>query len=143
MPFVSVTRLHIASFWSYPGFLVYTLASSRQVRRAPGFMTGWLSNDSERAFWTSTVWQSADAMRAFRNSGVHLKAMPKLLRWCDEASFAHWEQEAGTPPEPDVAYDRLAREGKLSKVSAPSRRHQAGEKVGKVKPRRGQALRPR
>jgi hypothetical protein len=138
-----VTRLHIASVWSYPGFLIYTLASSRQVRRAPGFVTGWLTNDSEWGFWTSTVWQSADAMRAFRNSGAHLKAMPKLLRWCDEASFAHWEQEADTPPAPDVAYDRLAREGKLSKVAAPSARQQAGEKVGRVKPRPGQILRPR
>jgi hypothetical protein len=143
MPFVSVTRLHLASVWSFPGFLVYTLASSRQARRSPGFITGWLTNDSEWAFWTSTVWQSADAMRAFRNSGVHRKAMPKLLHWCDEASFAHWEQATDIPPVPDVAYDRLAREGKLSKVAAPSARHQAGERVGRVKPRPGQTLRSR
>ena len=143
MPFVSVTRLHLASVWSFPGFLIYAQASSRQARRSPGFITGWLTNDSEWAFWTSTVWQSADAMRAFRNSGVHLKAMPKLLHWCDEASFTHWEQEADTPPGPDVAYDRLAREGKLSKVAVPSARHHAGEKVGRVKPRPGQTLRPR
>jgi heme-degrading monooxygenase HmoA len=143
VPFVSVTRLHLASVWSFPGFLIYTLASSRQARRSPGFITGWLTNDSEWGFWTSTVWQSADAMRAFRNSGVHLKAMPKLLHWCDEASFAHWEQAADTPPGPDVAYERLAREGKLSKVAAPSARHQAGEKVGRVKPRPGQTLRSR
>ena len=143
MPFVSVTRLHLASVWSFPGFLIYTLASSRQVRRSPGYITGWVTNDSEWAFWTSTVWQSADAMRAFRNNAVHLKAMPKLRHWCDEASFAHWEQEADTPPAPDVAYERLAREGKLSKVAAPSARHQAGERVGRVKPRPGQTLRPR
>jgi hypothetical protein len=143
MPFVSVTRLHLASVWSFPGFLIYTLSSSRQARRSPGFITGWFTNDSEWAFWTSTVWQSAEAMRAFRNSGVHLKAMPKLLHWCDEASFAHWEQAADIPPGPEVAYDRLAREGKLSKVAAPSARQQAGEKVGRVKPRPGQTLRPR
>ena len=137
-----MTRLHLGSVWSFPRFLYYALACSRQARRSAGFITGWLSNDAERSFWTSTVWQSADAMRAFRNSGVHLKAMPKLLRWCDEASFAHWEQEADTPPGPDAAYDRLAREGKLSKVAAPSARHQAGEKVGRVKPRPGQTLRP-
>jgi hypothetical protein len=140
MPLVSVTRLHLASVWSFPGFLIYTLASSRQARRSPGFITGWVTNDSEWAFWTSTVWESADAMRAFRNSGVHLKAMPKLLRWCDEASFAHWEQEADTPPVPGIAYDRLAREGKLSKVAAPSARQQAGEKVGPARPRPGQRL---
>jgi len=142
MPVVSVTRLHLGSVWSLPGFLVYTLASWRQVRRSPGFITGWLTNDSERAFWTSTVWRSADAMRAYRNSGAHVKAMPKLRRWCDEASFVHWEQGEDTAPAPGVAYDRLAREGKLSKVSAPSARQEAGETVGRVKPPPGQRLTP-
>ncbi len=142
VPIVSVTRLHLASFWSFPGFLRYTLASSKQARRSPGFITGWLSTDSEWAFWTSTIWESADAMRAFRNSGIHLKAMPRLLRWCDEASFAHWEQADAAAPDADTAYQRLARDGKLSKVNAPSARQQAGEKVGRVKPRPGQKLAP-
>ena len=143
VPIVSVTRLHLASLWYFPGFLRYALASSKQARRSPGFITGWLSNDSEWAFWTSTVWESAEAMRAFRNSGLHMKAMPKLLRWCDEASFAHWEQADTAAPDADIAYQRLAREGKLSKVNAPSARQQAGEKVGRVKPRAAQQLRPR
>jgi hypothetical protein len=142
VPFVSVTRLHLASFWSFPGFLRYALASSKQARRSPGFITGWLSNDSEWAFWTSTVWDSADAMRAYRNSGIHLKAMPKLLRWCDEASFAHWEQAHTAVPDADTAYQRLARDGKLSKVNAPSARQRAGETIGRVKPRPGQKLTP-
>ena len=143
MPVVSVTRLHLGSIWSFPRFLFYALACSRQARRSPGFITGWLSNDAERSFWTSTVWQSADAMRAYRNSGVHMKAMPKLLRWCDEASFVHWDQQEEIAPAPDVAYDRLAREGKLSKVNAPSARQRAAEKVGAVKPRSLQRLTPR
>jgi hypothetical protein len=143
MPVVSVTRLHLASLRSFPAFLVYTLRSWRQVRRSPGFLTGWLSNDSERAFWTLTVWRSADAMRAFRNSGAHLKAMPKLLRWCDEAAFVHWEQPGESAPDPSLAYEWLEREGKLSKVDTPSARQQAGKRVGGAKPRVGQRLSPR
>jgi hypothetical protein len=125
----------------FPGFLRYTLGSSKQARRSPGFITGWLSTDSEWAFWTSTVWESADAMRAFRNSGIHMKAMPKLLRWCNEASFVHWEQAEAAVPDADIAYQRLAGEGKLSKVNAPSARQRSGEKVGRMKPRVGQQLR--
>jgi uncharacterized protein DUF3291 len=140
MPFVSVTRLHLASRWFFPMFLFYALPSSKQARRSPGFLTGWVSNDGEFAFWTSTVWESLEAMRRFRNSGVHMKAMPKLLRWCDEASFVHWEQPEASAPTIDVAFDRLSREGKVSKVNKPSARHQAGRTVSDVKPRATQPL---
>jgi hypothetical protein len=140
MPFVSVTRLHLASRWFFPQFLFYALASSKRARRSPGFLTGWVSNDGEFAFWTSTVWESLEAMRGFRNGGVHLKAMPKLLRWCDEASYVHWEQREASAPTVDVAFDRLSREGKVSKVNKPSARHQAGQTVSDVRPRATQQL---
>jgi heme-degrading monooxygenase HmoA len=133
MAVVSVTRLHLASIVSFPRFFYYAIASSQQTRRSPGFITGWLSTDSEWSFWTATVWESSAAMRAYRNSGVHMQAMPKLLRWCDEATFVHWEQADGYAPTSDVAYDRLAREGTLSKVNAPSARQKAGDTVGRGK----------
>jgi len=140
MPFVSVTRLHLASRWFFPPFVFYALSSSKQARRSPGFRTGWTSNDGEFGFWTSTVWDSLEAMRAFRNSGVHRRAMPKLLRWCDEASFVHWEQPEAIAPDIDRAFDRLSREGKVSKVHKPTARHQAGYTVSDVMPRALQQL---
>ena len=114
MPFVSVTRLHLASRWSFPRFVFYALASSKQARRSPGFLTGWTSDDGQFGFWTATVWESLEAVRAFRNSGVHMRAMPKLLRWCDEASFVHWEQPEASAPGIDAAFDRLSRDGRTS-----------------------------
>jgi len=140
MPFVSVTRLHLASRWFFPQFLFYALASSKHARRSPGFLTGWVSNDGQSSFWTSTVWESLEAMRAFRNSGAHRKAMPKLLHWCDEASYIHWEQSEASAPDLDAAFDRLSREGKTSKVNKPSARHQAGHTVSDVRPRAMQQL---
>lgn len=140
MPFVSVTRLHLASRWFFPLFLFYALASSKQARRSPGFLTGWVSNDAEFGFWTSTVWDRLEAMRAFRNSGVHMKAMPRLLRWCDEASFVHWEQPEAVAPDIDAAFGRLSREGKTSKVNKPSPRHLAGHTVSDARPRAMQHL---
>ena len=134
MPFVSVTRLHLASRWFFPQFVFYALASSKQARRSPGFLAGWTSSDGHLGFWTSTVWDSLETMRGFRNSGVHMKAMPKLLRWCDEASFVHWEQPAASAPDVDAAFARLSREGKLSKVHKPSARHQAGHTVSDARP---------
>jgi hypothetical protein len=140
MPFVSVTRLHLVSRWYFPQFLFYALSSSKQARRSSGFLTGWTSNDGEWGFWTSTVWDSLEAMRAFRNSGVHMKAMPKLLGWCDEASFVHWEQPDVSAPDVNAAFDRLSRDGKLSKVHKPSARQQAGHTVADARPRATQQL---
>jgi len=143
VPFVSVTRLHLASLFSFPVFFYYALASGRQASRSAGFRGGWLSRDAESGFWTVTVWDSPEAMRGFRNSGIHMRAMPKLLRWCDEASYAHFEQPEDTVPDGAVAYERLRQDGKISKVVKPSPLQQRGATVGKTTPPRGQILKPR
>ena len=140
---VSVTRLHLMSLWSFPPFFWHAMASARQIRRAPGFIGGWLGSEDAYGQWTATVWESEGAMRAYRNSDAHLKAMPRLLHWCDEASFTHWEQDAATVPTGDVAYGRMAEGGRLSKVATPSPRHQAGTPVAGKRPRPGPLLRPR
>ena len=92
VPLVSITRLHLAGRWRFPQFLFHSLRSIAQARRTPGYLGGWTSNDAENGFWTATVWENAAAMRAFRNSGAHLKAMPKLLHLSDQAAFTHFEQ---------------------------------------------------
>jgi len=143
VPIVSVTRLHLASRWNFPQFIFYSLRSIAQARRSGGYMGGWTSNDGENGFWTSTVWESLNAMRAFRNSGAHLRAMPKLLHWCDQAAFTHFEQGGTEAPTPDAAYERLLRDGKMSKVNAPSAQHLAGETVGRNKPRPPQRWAPK
>lgn len=127
MAFVSVTRLRLRSFRFLLPFLVSTTQSRRQVRRAPGFVEGRMSIEFPRAFWTVTVWESRDAMREFRNTAAHLRAMPRLLAWCDEGSYANWEQPVPEAPPLDVAHQRLRTEGHVSKVNHPSPTHAAGK----------------
>ena len=143
MPFVSVTRLRLRSFRFLPQFVYYTLRSTVQLQRAPGFLQGWLGNEFPFCFWTATTWTSQDAMRRFRNGSPHLEAMKKLLHWCDEASFAHWEQPEPDVAGPDTAFRRIATEGKISKVLHPSPRHAAGHTAGTAPPRIGRQVRPR
>lgn len=66
-------------------------------------------------------------MRAFRRSGAHLKAMPKLLDWCDEAAVATMSESADAPPAPAEAARLLAAEGRMSKVRSPSPAQARGE----------------
>jgi hypothetical protein len=55
--------------------------------------------------------------------GAHLKAMPKLMEWCDEASVVHWTQEGSTPPSWEEADRRMRTQGRPSKVRYPSADH--------------------
>jgi hypothetical protein len=142
MSVVAVTRLRLRSFRFLPVFIIFAIRSAQQARGARGYRGGWASSEWPFGFWTATVWDSPEAMRAFRNGGVHLRAMPKVLHWCDEASFVHWEQEDAQPPDPAAAYERLSRDGKLSKVLQPSLRHRAGRSVGDLLPRRGGPMPP-
>ena len=123
MAFVSITRLRIRSLRFMPMFLFDTLRTLSQVKRAGGFLGGSLLGDRDRTFWTATLWAQQTDMRAYMASGAHLKAMPKLLNWCDEASVVHWTQDAELLPSWQDADARMRAEGRPSKVRKPSATH--------------------
>jgi hypothetical protein len=125
MPSVSVTRLRVRKWRYLPSFVLWSLRSAQQARRAPGNMGVWLLSDRSNTFWTKTVWHDDAAMRAFMLSDPHKSAMPKLLEWCDEASLVRWSQADASPPSWDEAHRRLQLEGRQSKVNHPSDAHRA------------------
>lgn len=143
MAFISVTRLRIRSLRFLPAFLFYAIRTNRQVRRARGYREGWLGREGTFGFWTATAWDSPEAMRTFRNSPPHLTAMGKLLDWCDEASFANWEQAGAAAPDAETAFRRLRDEGRVSKVRHPTGRHEAGRTVGDARPKPSPPLGPK
>lgn len=124
MRFVSVTRLRIRKWRYLPAFFYFTLLSFLQARRAVGNLGTSITRDAHAVFWTITMWRDEPSMRAFRNHGAHLRVMPKLRHWCDEATYAHWQQESDEPPELDLAFERI-REGIVSRVEYPSPDHAA------------------
>ncbi|HKQ03834.1 MAG TPA: antibiotic biosynthesis monooxygenase [Blastocatellia bacterium] len=124
MPLISVTRLRVRSLFYLPQFGWQALATARQAERAPGFMCGRLVREARNTFWTVTAWKDAAAMKAYRDSGAHRKVMPRLLKWCDEASTVHWEQGGAALPTWAEAHRRMEAEGRPSKVSNPSEAHQ-------------------
>ena len=141
--FVSVTRLRLRRWWSLPAFAVYTWRANRQVVRAAGFAGGRLAAEPRLAFWTITVWADEAAMKRYRNGGAHLKAMPRLSGWCDEAAYAHWTTDDPAVPTVAEGFVRLRDAGKLSKVRRPSAAHAAGRTTGRTAPPlAGGTLRP-
>ena len=127
MPFVSITRLRVRRWRYLPGFLLYALASTLQARRASGNLAVSVLNDADFAFWTRSMWTDEAAMRAFMRSGAHRRVMPRLIDWCDEASVAHWIQDAAELPPWPEAHRRLQTEGRRSRVRVPSGRQQRFE----------------
>jgi hypothetical protein len=120
MPVVGVTRLHIHSILRAPRFFWHIRKTSRQARRAPGFLGGRLANEGLTGFWTVTVWTDGAAMREYLRARPHRAAMPKLRVWCDEASVAHWEQDTEKLPTAAEALNHMVNQGRLSKVNRPS-----------------------
>ena len=121
--FVSVTRLRLRKLRFLPMFIYFAFLSARQARKTPGCLFAATIRDARLAFWTLTVWSDEKGMRSFRNSGVHLTVMPKLAKWCDEATYIHWQQENSESPRLSEAHARLVASGTVSKVLHPSLAH--------------------
>ena len=120
MPFVSITRLRVRSWRYLPRFVIHSFRVARQAKLAAGSLAVSILRDANLAFWTRTVWSEERAMRSFMLSGAHRKVMSRLAEWCDEASFAHWVQDAVEPPSWPEACRRMQQEGRRSKVNHPS-----------------------
>ncbi len=121
--FVSITRLRVRSWRFLPAFFLHTGGVIAQARKAAGFGGGALLRDRQRTFWTMTLWHDEQGMRHFLTSGAHLKVMPRLLDWCDEASVVHWWQASADMPGWAEAERRMRAEGRISKVRNPSPDH--------------------
>ena len=109
MPFVSVTRLRVRSRRYVPGFLIQSLRSALQAKRAAGNLAVSVLRDADRAFWTRTVWLDEAAMRSFMQSGVHRRVMVRLPEWCDEVALVHWVQSRRTAVLAGSAWAHAAR----------------------------------
>ena len=120
MPFVSITRLRIRSWWYVPPFLAHALRSAWQAKTTQANFAVSLLADRGRVYWTRTIWNDEAAMRSFRLSSAHGKVMPHILEWCDEASVVHWTQESHDPPSWAEAHRRTHQDGRRSRVNHPS-----------------------
>ncbi len=124
MYFVSATRLKLKSGFYLPGFMLANQASIKQLCITDGFVSGKELMDKNFTFWTLTLWEKDGDMKSFRNSPAHRKAMQKLPDWCNEATYSHWLQEEPILPKWNRVYERMLKDGIVSKVRNASPQHQ-------------------
>ncbi|MEO8020083.1 MAG: DUF3291 domain-containing protein [Pseudomonadota bacterium] len=126
MPVVSITRLHLRSFFYLFPFALRAAASSKQAMRSAG-CRGLVSRKTRGlAFWTLTLWDDEKSLKAFLMASPHREAMPKLAGWCDEACVTHWTQDEASMPDWASATQRLRDNGRLVRVAHPSEAHRNG-----------------
>lgn len=142
MAFVSVTRVRPRSLRFLLVVIQHTWRSRAQLRGTRGFIGGYLASGPRFGMWTVTVWEDEQAMRQYRDTGAHLKAMPRLVDACAEASMVHWTTDDRSIPSPQIIAEKM-REGRTSRLRHPNAAHSAGNPWpdGKV-PYKGPALHP-
>jgi hypothetical protein len=121
--FLSLTRLKLRSLIFLLPFLIYNTRVAFQVSKSAGFIKGKLLFDTHLTFWTLTTWQDQKSMNTFRTTGVHLKVMPKLSKWCNEACVTHRDQTEEDIPTWEEAYEILNAEGHFTSLKCPSDLH--------------------
>lgn len=130
MALISVTRLRLRSPRYLLPFFWDAILTQFQAQRAPGNLKLSTHREPPLAFWTLTAWDSADSMRKYMTSGAHRKAMPKLMEWCDEASVLSWEQDSPDLPDWETAMQRMAEQGRCTKLPHPSPAQAAKQGMG-------------
>ena len=135
MPFLSLTRLHLRAWRHLPAFLIGTAKAARQAQQSSGFIIGALSADlRHRTFWTLTIWRSDADLRAYLLAGAHRDVMPKLAKWCDEASVARRDHTGHELPTIEDALRYMQLYCRTSRVPQASPEHAAGETVPDARP---------
>jgi quinol monooxygenase YgiN len=124
MPVIVVTRLRLSDPALLDEFFAAAVAVTEQARNSEGNLGADVLADAGNVFWTLTAWQARGLMQAFTGTEPHLATMDRLDDWCDEATFADWEQASASLPDWQAGYARLVADGQAASLTHPSDAHQ-------------------
>jgi len=107
-----------------PGFPAWPRRPGvRQAQKADGNLGSDVLADAHDTWWTVTAWRDRDPMRAYIQADPHRSTMASLDTWCDEATFADWEQASADLPGWPESYRRLVADGQVATLTQPSPEH--------------------
>jgi len=93
---------------------------TEQANNSDGNLGADVLADANNVFWTLTAWQARSPMQAFVGSEPHLTTMARLDDWCDEATFADWEQSSPDLPDWQTSYGHLIADGQVASLTHAS-----------------------
>jgi heme-degrading monooxygenase HmoA len=124
MPVIVVTRLRLREPELFDEFFASAVAVTEQAKNSEGNLGADVLADANNVFWTLTAWRARAPMQAFVGSEPHLATMTRLDDWCDEATFADWEQSSPSLPDWQAGYDHLIADGQEGSLTHASDAHQ-------------------
>ena len=120
MPLMVVTRLRLKNPGVLDAFFAAAVAVLEQAKNSAGSLGADALAEANDTWWTVTAWADRATMGAFVQAEPHLATMARLDDWCDEATFADWEQDSPDLPDWPTCYQHIVAEGKSAELSHPS-----------------------
>jgi hypothetical protein len=123
MAVIVVTRLRLRDPSLLDEFFTAAVGTLEQAKGSDGSLGADVLADANDTWWTVTAWAGRAAMRAFVVAEPHLGTMKRLDDWCDEATFADWEQDSAGLPDWQTSYRKLIADGQAAALTNASAAH--------------------
>ena len=123
MPVIVVTRLRLRAPAVFDEFFASAVAATEQATNSEGNLGADVLAETNNTYWTRTAWQGRDLMNAFVGSEPHLRTMGRIDEWCDEATFADWEQASADLPDWQDGYGRICASGQAASLTNATEAH--------------------
>ena len=124
MPVIVVTRLRLRDPALLDDFFTDAVAAIEQAQKSDGNLGADALADANNAWWSVSAWQDRNLMQAFVDAEPHLGIEKHLDRFCDEATFADWEQASPDLPDWQTSWRHLTADGKAAELTHPSAANQ-------------------
>lgn len=120
LPVIVVTRLRLRDPALLDDFFTAAVGALEQAKDSAGCLGTDVLADANNVWWTVSAWQDRGPMRAFTGSEPHLSTMARIDDWCDEATFADWEQSGPGLPDWQASYGRIVADGQVASLTNAS-----------------------
>lgn|SRR5487761_1640932 len=124
MPVIVVTRLRLRDPALLEEFFAAAVAALEQAKSSAGSLGADVLADANNVWWTATSWRDRGLLHAFVGGEPHASTMARIDGWCDEATFAEWEQATAELPDWPTGYRRLVADGQAASLTHPSSAHE-------------------